>query len=192
MKGFVKMNMKSIISGLAAVALLGVSTMLHAQNGMAMTWKSKKAVVLGNNKIVVVGCSGCDAYKGDTKVNQKLRILCIVPGNEPEPAAYAAFLTTNNLKKFYYNWSGGRIGLTKKVKGETITSQAVADQKCKTDLNDSQARMIEHHDNKVGGWSLGGFVHNNSKAKGQLRNPNKMGQNKYWARINDTPANPWD
>lgn len=193
------MNTKAAISGLVVAVLLGLNTTTaHAQNGMAMTWKNKTDPVfignagnIGGQRIVVVGCSSCEPYKGDTSIQEKLRILCIVPGNQPEPAVYATHISANNyFKKFYYNWSGGQIGLTKKVKGEDITSQAMGDKLCVKGLSDNNARMIEHHDNKVGGWNLGGFIHPNSQAQGQLKNPNNT--QKYWARIKNQPANPWN
>lgn len=190
------MNAKSVISGLIVATLLGLNT-VHAKDGMAMTWKTKTptevAGKVGGKRVVVVGCQGCDAYTGDTKTTQKRHILCIVPGNAPVPGAYSAHLAANNgFKKFYYGWSGGKIGLTKKIKGTQITSRAVGDQICKSNkgLKDSKARMIEHHDNKVGGWNLGGFIHPNSKAKAKLKNPSNT--RKFWAGINDKEANPWN
>lgn len=193
------MNTKSAITGLVVAVLLGLNaTTAHAQNGMAMTWKNKtdpaflgSAGNIGGQRIVVVGCSNCNAYQGDTSIQEKRRILCIVPGNQPEPAVYANKIAANNyFRAFYYDWSGGKIGLTRKIKGTKLTSQALGDRFCKIDLSDNNARMIEHHDNKVGGWNLGGFIHPNSKAKNQLRNPNNS-QN-YWARIRNQPANPWN
>lgn len=188
------MNSKSIIASLSVVILTGIHTAAQAQNDMGMTWKTRTpnellgpAGKIGNQRIVLVGCSGCNAYKGDTSIQEKLRILCIVPGNQAEPAIYDTHFSG---RKFYYGWSGAKIGLTKKRKGVNITSKAVGDQFCKTDLADSQARMIEHHDNKVGGWNVGGFIHPNSKAKGQLKNPNSS--IKFWASIKNQPANPWD
>lgn len=188
------MYKKSIIASLSVVLVMGFSTAVQAQNNMAMTWGTKtpkalKGKIDKDNRIVVVGCSGCNAYKGDTDIRTKPKrhILCIVPGNEPAPTIYTTEYAT---RKFYYNWSGARIGLSKKVRGSTITSRAVGDRFCKTDLKDGRARMIEHHDNKVGGWNLGGFIHLRSRAKGKLRNPNAG--HRFWASIRNQPANPWD
>lgn len=200
------MNIKAVISSLSVIVVLGMSTAVHAQNGMAMTWKNKlpQQLITSNvgkavsKRIVIVGCSGCNAYKGETSIQEERRILCIVPGNKPEPAAYAALIAANNpFKKFYYNWSGGQIGLTKPIMGTKITSQAVGDKYCKAGLGDPKARMLEHHDNRVGGWNVGGFMHPNSKAKNHLKKP-KLASNKpkkanhYWVRIKNQPANPWN
>lgn len=177
---------------------MGINTSAQAGGGLAMTWKTKtvnelrgQAGKIGNQRIVVVGCSGCNAYKGDTKITEKRHILCIVPGNAPEPAAYAARFSA---QKFYYNWSGAKIGLSKRRKGSTITSKAVGDQFCKSDLNDSQARMIEHHDNRIGGWNVGGFIHENSikPNKLELKKNKPLKPHKFWSSIKNQPANPWD
>lgn len=201
------MNSKSIIASLSVAVIMGLSTVAQAHHGIAMTWKTKTvhelrgpAGKIGNQRIVVVGCSQCNAYKGDTKITEKRHILCITPGNAPEPAVYNARFSAH---KFYYNWSGAKIGLSKRRIGSTITSRAVGDQFCKADLNDSQARMIEHHDNKVGGWNVGGFIHPNSKAPAKLRLPkapnnateaekNKLKPHKFWAAIRNQKANPWN
>lgn len=192
---------KLIIATLLSSGVLSATA--QAQSGMALTQKARTPLELtgaagniGGQRIVVVGCaSSCNSYTGDTNIKKKRRILCIVPGNQPRPAAYLNYYTittTNPRWKFYNNWSGAKIGLSKPIKGSNITSQAKADKICRSNkgLNDSKARMLEHHDNKVGGWNVGGFIHPNSKAKGQLKNPKKS--RRYWVRIKNQPANPWN
>ena len=203
MKLFTTTGAVLLVAGLTVLQ----SSTVHAKNNMALTWKTHTAPELtgaaGNisgQRIVVVGCaSSCNSYTGDTSTTKKRRILCIVPGNLPAPAVYTnhySTIGTNNVAvnnwKFYYNWSGAKIGLTEKIKGSNIINQAKADQICKSKkrgLNDKRARMLEHHDNKVGGWNVGGFLHPNSKAKHLLKNPKK--KQRYWVRIRNQPANPW-
>lgn len=233
--GETNMSMKSriIMGTLAALAAIPALTApAMASGGKAMTWSTYEfgaasntnvaqrnawnSMIASNPKVAVVGCKnggagGCDAYKGDTAIPTKLRVLCIVPGNSAEPAGYANVFsgtsfanTASSNWKFYYGWSGGQIGLTKPVSGSTITSRAVGDNMCKTALGDPNARMAEHHDNKVGGWALGGMVHPKSKAKALLlngpvctcddddddQNSGKTAK-RFWTAINGQPANTW-
>jgi hypothetical protein len=202
-----------------------------ASGGKAMTWSTYEfgaasntnvaqrnawnSMVASNPNVAVVGCKnggagGCNAYQGDTAIPTKLRVLCIVPGSSAEPVGYANVFsglamtnTASSNWKFYYGWSGGQIGLTKPVSGSTITSRAVGDGMCKTALGDTNARMAEHHDNKVGGWALGGTVHPKSKAKALLLNgpvctcdddddqDSGKTARRFWTAIDGQPANTW-
>ena len=172
----------------------------HSSNAsQAAAWQALLAV---EPDAVVVGCANkCDAYKGDTAGSERLPILCFVPGTKPEPALYApvfapfgtAASAASSNWRFYYGWSKGKVGLTRPVLGSSLTSRAVGDAMCKTDLKDPAARMAEHHDNGVGGWALGATIHPNSNAKGLLRNPQSNGKiQRFWTAINDQPANPWN
>jgi hypothetical protein len=162
---------------------------------MGMTWRTYPHNIPNG---AVVGCNNkCDAYKGDTAATEIRPILCIVPGTSPEPASYAATVGTSTSPnaassnwRFYYGWSGGQIGLSRPYRGSDLVSRAVADGFCKRDLRDNNARMAEHHDNKIGGWALGGTIHPRSNAKGLLTNGGKADAS-FWTAINDQPANPW-
>ncbi|MFM5908827.1 MAG: hypothetical protein ACKOPO_14760 [Novosphingobium sp.] len=161
-----------------------------------MTWRTYGNNVPGG---AVVGCKNqCNAYQGDTLPSERLPVLCIVPGTSPEPAGYAAAVggptaagAASSNWRFYYGWSGGQIGLSRPTLGADLTSRTVGDNICKRDLKDPNARMAEHHDNKVGGWGLGGMIHPNSNAKGLLTNGGTS-DSKFWTAIKNQPANPWN
>ncbi len=219
---FNKVTKGVMIAALSLGALAGATTAAIAANGTnpnAMTWGTHgfKAsngatpaqvtawaqVKASNPKATVVGCKGsCDSYQGDTAETEKLRILCFVPGSIPEPTGYAGLFSGGNYSnsaspnwQFYYGWSGGKIGLSIPVLGSTITSRAVGDGICKhktKGLNDANARMAEHHDNGVGGWSMGGEVHANSKVPNLLLNASQAKSFRFWTAINGQPANLWD
>lgn len=191
---------KSFTKFAVAATILTASIPALAANpsGKAMTWQAYKLTpeaAAGN--LASVGCQGCNAYKGDVKRNKKLPILCIVPGDSPMPANYLAWGNTIVLApgtassdwKFYHGWSGGKIGITEPFKGTEIVSKEFADEKCKKQLGDPNARMVEHHDNNVGGWGLGAEIHPMSASNTLLGNGNKT--LRFWVSINDQNANPW-
>lgn len=228
---------KRIALGLVAAvaAVSSFSAPALASGGKAMTWSTYElgaasntnagqrnawnSMIASNPNVTLVGCKngnandGCNAYAGDRAITKKLRVLCLVPGNSPEPTGYANAFNTLAMTgtassnwRFYYGWSGGQIGLTKPVVGSTITSQAVGDNLCKTALGDSNARMAEHHDNKTGGWAMGGTIHPRSKAKALLSNgpvctcddDDENGEEsgktakRFWTAIKNQPANLWN
>lgn len=204
-----------LLAGAALAVTAMVQAPAHATGGMAMTWRvaelGKSSIAAQASawnalprNVVVVGCGnpnagGCNAYKGDTPITERRRIMCFVPGKSAEPAGYAAVFAGYPTGggdpnwRSYYGWSGGQIGLSNYYLGSSLTSKAVADKNCQTDLRDPNARMIEHHDNNVNGWSLGGTVHPGSQVKHELMiNCEETSKHKYWASINGQPANPWN
>lgn len=214
------MKMKTRKSISVFTALLAMTAQVSpalAAGGKGMTWRTYDFATAGTAQqqsawntligavpnVVVVGCQAkCNAYKGDTPKAQTRPILCIVPGNSAEPKDYPALFNAKPLTgtassnwRFYNGWSGGQIGLTNPVLGMTITSRAVGDAMCQDRVNglgDPAARMAEHHDNKVGGWGLGGTIHPNSKTIHLLRATcQKEGVN-FWTAIKNQPANVWD
>lgn len=198
-----------IVGSVAASSLIGLPALAAGTNPKAMTWGSrylKTSIPNLPNKVVYVGCHAapapdCNPYTGDTLDTEKHRILCFVPGAIAMPPDYGNYFQSNfngaglavNDWHFYYNWSGGQIGLSKLVKGTDLTQKSDGDTICKgTDgLNDSAARMMEFHDNGVGGWSAGGMLHPNSKAK-LLLEASQSGTERFWVAINDQSSNPWD
>lgn len=207
----VQFNLRSV--GALVVASLAFGGQAIAANGtnpMAMTWGTDTdSSQIGGSNVTSVGCNhagvSCNAYTGDTSENEKHRILCIVPGTAPEPVAYTNYFSAGNYSnvavnnwKFYHNWSGAKIGLSGMIPGSSMLNasnqltQSKADAICKSivGLNDPNARMLEFHDNKVGGWAVGGLIHPNSKVKHELRTKNA--NLKYWVRIIDQPSNLWN
>ncbi len=200
----------------AALAIGGVLCSLVA-TGTAANGANLKALTFGATWLkpvlashpadaTIVGCQAqpgpnCNPYAGDTPKTASLAILCFVPGSAPPPTDYNAWYQSHfnpagyavNNWKFYYNWSGGQIGLTSQIAGTAITSQAVGDAICKSatqGLNDPNARMLEFHDNGVGGWNVSGTVHPNSKTPHLLKS--NAGTRRFWVRSNDLQFNPWN
>ncbi len=199
----------------ATLALAAFATTVHA-GPKAMTWVVKGRQEITNNGVVnpagnpewiIVGAdTTTDAYAGDTADNQSRRILCFIPGSAPEPQASTSGNIVRNAYQdhfngqydaFYHAWSGGQIGLSEPYSGTQLTSLATADQFCATDV-DPNARMLEHHDNGVGGWNVGGSIAPGTKALLQLRKADNYHDasntpgSRFWVHINDQPANLWD
>ena len=225
MKKFAK-TMAVLAAGAAMIGAAGTASAQNGTNPEMMTWGTYdianstypnqvtafQALRAAHPDVTVVGCKNCDPYQGDRPETQNLRILCVVPGNNPEPAEYAAVfdwmpLTDSASKnwKFYYGWFDGFVALTNPVSGLDITSRAVGDQKCKDFFAGqldtagnlkypdaaANARMVEHHENGVGGWAIGAQIHPGTAAKGQLKHGMWSGV-RFIASINNQPANPWD
>ena len=76
----------------------------------------------------------------------------------------------------YNQWSGGKVELTKPIRGNKLTSLEAANRLCQDNFG-SDWRMAAHHD----GWGWG-FL-----AKGKLKSSKR-----FWVYINDQNANCWD
>lgn len=183
-----KANFKSAITAALVLGLASVSTAASAQKGM--TWRLHKGVQTGDTPIVqngmqlaagwvVIGADNAtDAYQGDTDTGKKLRILCIRKGDFPEPDGY------QHSGDFYRAWSKGVLGVTEPVTGNSVPNRAAANEICQHDVGPG-FRVVEHHDNGVGGWRLGARV---------LLGHYRYMQNKdhrLWASIKNQPANFW-
>lgn len=207
---------KSLLAAAGVLAMLsGPAQAINGSNTNAMTWGAVDIPGVTNiavnpstdmRKVVVVGChaanGSCNPHVGDASETDVHPILCFVPDSIPEPAPYAAYFQANfnpagkasSNWRFYHGWSGGQVGATRPIPASLIPTKAQADAACAGPifgLNDPNARMLEFHDNGVGGWGLGGVLHENSHAKQSLRNPG-VNPRRYWTYINDQSSNPWN
>ncbi len=160
--------------------------------------------------IVLVSCHGkpllesnngsCDAYHGDTRCTEKRPILCVRPDGSPRPSYPIAGPGVSMPREYYYGWAGGRVGLTRRVRGTRLTSREAADALCAKALGKGY-RMAEHHDGRwiegMGAeaysgesWpsgeqlSRGGWAY---YASGRI-----SAAERFWVSIDDQPANCWD
>ena len=156
----------------------------------------------------LVGCEGCEPYRGDVDKTADLRLLCFVPSDISEPSSYADTQQARwNARdeypaidgwRYYYNWSGGYVGLTRPVytleEAGIITSiplesASAGDRACQIELDDDQAKLMEFHDSG-GAWNLAGMIHPNSLAPELLSS--RAGEERFIIWINDQRSNPWD
>lgn len=188
-----KRNLKTLIASTLIIgASLFSATPSFAQNpsGKALTWQGYPLPTADQN-VVRVGCyNNCDAYNGDTSINEKRRILCIIPGKSEPSAEYVNYATSQrpNDWQFYMGWSGAQVALSAPILGIDVSSKAIANKICQKTMRSESARIAEFHDNKSGGWSFGATIHQNSQAKASLRGKTKE---RFWVEINDQNANPW-
>jgi hypothetical protein len=152
---------------LIAAILLVLSTPVWASGGYGLTW-AKTAHNAGNGTDQV-GCSGCNAYTGDTDCQSFLPILCYKYDGSPVPSG----LTPS----FYNGWKYGHIGLTLPVQGTLLTSLADANKLCEHYFGPGY-EIAEHHHN-WGGWYWWAF--------GNVRNDQR-----FWTYISNQPAHCWD
>jgi hypothetical protein len=122
-------------------------------------------------QVSVGSVAGSNAYAGDTSCDISLPLLCVLLQNLP---------VTGPTKLTAYNgWLGGKIAVSKRVKGRALTSRMVADELCSTQFGTGW-RIGEHHDG-IGhiGWGFTGY--------GEISKTEK-----FWVAINDSAANPWN
>ncbi|GLH96600.1 S8 family peptidase [Phytohabitans aurantiacus] len=149
----------------------------------AMTWRVKEQRPDG---IVLAGSDDLtNAYHGDTPATASLPILCL----QVTEAGVPAGITPDQ----YAGWSRGNLALTPPVPGTQLSSLTEANRVCATALGGGW-RMAEFHDGwytrawpfprpvppitQRSGWNLWGY--------GTLPSTTR-----FWAHINDQPANPW-
>lgn len=153
----------------ALVLLLAVSASAAAPP-YGMTWT--KAADYGAT--VRVGCSGCDAYDGDTACSIALPILCIYVSGAPDPEPWRA--------SYYNGWSEGHVAISAPVKGSDLISEANASSICQGQFGTGW-RMAEFHDGDPDGNNAGWYF----RAYGSP--PNYV---RFWVYINDQNANCWN
>lgn len=115
----------------------------------------------------------CDPFVGDTDCSLARRILCI----KQDGSASNGFPTGN----FYNGWAAGNIGLTHPVVGSTLTSLAVANSHCVSELG-AGWRMAEHHDGG-GGWQWTAYGNLNDIFT--VNDPSHTLNDRFWVHIND-------
>jgi hypothetical protein len=140
--------------------------MALAASGNGLTWaKSSHDSTLGTDK---VGCSGCNAYVGDTSCTTALPVLCIKFDGSPNPG----------IATTYYNgWTKGHIALTTPVRGDKLFSLTYADYVCELHFG-AGYQMAEFHDGG-GGWNWHAYGNVDSSSR-------------FWFYIDDQPGNCWN
>ncbi|MDX3696424.1 MULTISPECIES: hypothetical protein [Streptomyces] len=141
-----------------------------------MTW-TVLAEGTANGTVRVGADSGTDPYYGDTPATATLPLLCLRVTGSGVPSGITP--------DFYAGWARGTVAATPPVQGRSLTSRSVADNLC-TQYYGTGWRMAEFHDGRYGsnlessgGWSFW--------AHGYLPKDTR-----FWAAINDQPANPWN
>lgn len=122
---------------------------------------------------------GGNAYQGDTLPSVALPILCIRLDGSPAPPDLVPRLVYND------GWAPGRVALSQPVHGAYLTSIATANAICASEFG-AGWRMTEFHD---GRWGP------NLQYRGQWNfwtYGTLPGDTRFWVRIDDQPANPWN
>lgn len=157
----------------------------------AMTWKMRvPPVVLGSKTYVLFGADdSTNPYQGDTSINEYRSLLCIKKTNAPIPQGLPqSSITPGGATK--NSWSGGTVLVIPNIQGKQLTSEAVADNMCdqvgQIVRGTSGYRMAEFHDGTgpYSGWSFW------AEAYGEING--LAPSTRYWVKINDQRANPWD
>ncbi|MCP3105119.1 flagellar hook-length control protein [Myxococcus sp. K15C18031901] len=154
----------TVLLALAAAPSSGASGCDEGRTGM--TWGKLSQ----GNGVVLVGCSGCNPYQGETQCSRRLPVLCLRKEGSPAPPQGVS-------PTFYEGWARGRVALTRPVVGAELRSLADANARCVAAFG-AGWRMAEFHDGD-GGWGWRAF--------GDL--PADM---RFWVHINDQRANCWD
>ncbi|WP_157442872.1 hypothetical protein [Deinococcus misasensis] len=153
----------------------------------AMTWKLLQTAQSSTQTYGLVGIhAASDAYNGDTLTSGTLPMLCINKSNLPNPgtAVIGTHYTTPG-GAYRKTWSGGTIALTAPIKGQLLTSRAVADGICAQNFG-AGYRMAEFHDGDStlwAGWDFWAAIRGNNLTPFQ--------NTTFWMAINGTSANPW-
>jgi hypothetical protein len=168
----------------------------NSTSGKGMTW-----IKIGPPATPTdgVGCSGCNAYQGDTSCSSSLPVLCI----KPEGASrenYAVLPAGGAMPDEYYRgWAGGHIGLSAAVQGASLGSLANANALCAATFGTGY-RMAEFHDGKyVSGMGADAYYGSTWPTSGLLNGGwnfyaygNVSSATRFWTYINDQTANCWD
>ena len=155
------------VRALLAAAIFMSAIPTWAANGNGMTWA--KFAHNSSNGADEVGCYGCNAYSGDTDCSNNLPVLCYKYDGSSVPPG----LTPD----FFNGWKYGHIAVTLPIQGNLLTSLSAANQICE-DYFGSGYEIAEFH-HSLGGWNWWAF--------GNVRSDTR-----FWAYINDQPANCWD
>jgi hypothetical protein len=135
-----------------------------------MTWLH--SISNAQTGTITVGCSNCDAYKGDTVCTQKLPLLCIYKPTPPFPLPAGV----SNADQ-YSQWSGGVVATTAPVAGNTFAHSTDATNYCVAQFGSSW-RVAEFHDGQY--WNFQAYG-------GTVKAP-AVPSTRFWVHINDQPA----
>ncbi len=133
--------------------------------GMTWFWRDRESAL----QVDEVGCgTDCDPYEGDTVCTSERPVLCIRPGDAPNPGV---------AEDFYNGWTGGSIATTPAVPGCRLVSVEAANDLCAASLGPGW-RMAEFHDGGGGWnwWAYGAVDHDSD----------------FWTYIDDQQANCWN
>lgn len=147
------------------------SVMADASFCKGMTW----VVLQQTGNATRIGADRkTNPYRGDANCNERHALLCLHRDYRGAPSAH-----------MYDGWANGVVQATVPIPGTRLLSVDAADSICKNTFG-HEYQMAEFHDgNQHGlatenaGWSFW--------ARGNLN----LGE-RYWVRINDQPANPWN
>jgi hypothetical protein len=157
----------------------------------AMTWRVLNTATINGKQYALFGSDELtNPYQGDTDINEVRSLLCLQKDNLPAPLGLPTSTTTAG-GALRGSWSGGRVVTVPDVQASTLTSQGLADEKCRLQgrhvRGEDAFRMAEFHDGDqragLAGWDFWAEV---SSIEG-LDNPTI----RYWVQINDQSANPW-
>jgi hypothetical protein len=164
----------------------------HSQSSKkAMTWRVLNTAIIDGKKYASFGSDNLtNPYQGDTDINEARSLLCIQKNNLPAPLGLPTATTTPG-GALRGSWSGGRVLILPNVQGSTLTSQVLADEKCRLQglqvMGENGFRMAEFHNgDQLSGWAGWDFWAEVSSIE-ELDNSDI----RYWVQINDQPANPW-
>lgn len=157
----------------------------------AMTWRVLNTTTINGKYYALFGSDELtNPYQGDTDINEVRSLLCLQKNNLPAPLGLPTSMTTAG-GALRGAWSGGRVVIVLDVQARSLTSQGLADEKCRLQelhtMGENDFRMAEFHDgDQRSGWAGWDFWAEVSSLEG-LDNP----KIRYWVRTNDQPANPW-
>jgi hypothetical protein len=156
----------------------------------AMTWTllsmSGNSALFGRDEVT-------DPYQGDTLITERRSLLCVsVAGNlaKPENLTTGEHISPGGAD--IYSWSGRQVFAIPDILGQSLSSEAAADEKCAAVGEviygpNRRFRMAEFHDG-IGSWPGWSFW---AQAYCGIQGMNELRTVRYWVKINDQPANPW-
>ncbi len=96
-----------------------------------MTWRVLNTATINGKKYALFGSDNLtNPYQGDTDSNEVRSLLCIQKKNLPAPSGLPPSTTTNG-GALRGSWSGGRVLIVPEIQAGTLTSQLLADEKCR-------------------------------------------------------------
>jgi hypothetical protein len=157
----------------------------------AMTWCVLNIAIIDGKTYALFGADSLtNAYTGDTDTNAILPLLCIKKTDLPRPLGLPNPQHTPG-GALRGSWSGGKVIALPNVQGTTLTSQSIADEKCRRQglqvLGEDGFRMAEFHDGDKNSGRAGWDFWADASAMEML----KISDLRYWVRIDDQQANPW-